>query len=120
MKRIADLTCPECQKAIQVPFEEKEAPTLDEINSTLNDLLKGHPTADQVRQVIQEQIAGLKPPAEAHQHKTFDELYECPGCKPFVETAARYQVTAKEPEKAPEPDPETTEPAIGSIFSKEV
>ena len=114
-KRVANLTCPECQKAIQVPFEEKEPPTLDEITSTLNEALKGHPTADQLQKVIQEQLEGLKPSKEYHQHKTFDELFECPGCKPFVETAERYQVSPKEPPK----DPEPKEPAFGSIFSSE-
>lgn len=112
-KRIADLTCPECNKAIQVPFEVADPPTLDEISSTLNEVLKGHPTADQLKKVIQEQLEGLKPSKGYHEHKTFDELYECPGCKAFVETAERYQVGPKEPPKEPAPK----EPGIGSIFS---
>ncbi len=108
-KRIAELTCPECDKPIKVPFEIKEPPTLDEITNSLKEAIKGHATADQLQKVIEEQ---LKPAKEYHQHKTFDELYECPGCKPFVETAQRYQVTKKEPEKEPEPK----EQPVGSIF----
>lgn len=114
-KRIADLTCPECNKPIQVPFEVKEPPTLDEITNAVSETLKGQPTADQLQKVIREQLEGLKPSKEYHKHKVFDELYECPGCKAFVETAERYQVLpvkAKEPEKEPEP----IEPPIGSIF----
>ncbi|MBA7515795.1 hypothetical protein ES705_07854 [subsurface metagenome] len=109
-KRIADLTCPECQKPIQVPFEVKEPPTLDDITNTLNEALKGHLTADQVQKVIQEQLEGLKPSKGYHEHKTFDELFECPGCKPFVETAQRYQVIPKEPAPGPKEQP------VGSIF----
>jgi len=115
MKRVADLTCPECQKPIQVPFEVKEPPALDEISNALNEVLKGHPTAAQVQKVIQEQLEALKPAKEYHQHKTFDELFECPGCKPFVETAKRYQVSPKEPPK----DPELKPAGFGSIFSSE-
>ena len=113
-KRIADLTCPKCNEEIQVPFEVKEPPTLDDITNTLNDALKGHLTADQVQKVIQEQLEGLKPSKGYHEHKTFDELFECPGCKPFVETAQRYQVSPKEP--APGKEPEPKEQPIGSIF----
>ena len=112
-KRIAELTCPECQKEIKVPFDVKEPPTLDEISSTLNEALKGQLSAAEIQKVIQGQLEGLKPAKEYHQHKTFDELYECPECKAFVETAQRYQVS-KKPEPEPQPEPE---PAIGSIFS---
>ena len=114
-KRLADLTCPECKKQVQIPFEVTDPPTIDELTNALNEVLKGHPTADQIQKVIQEQLEGLKPSKEYHAHKTFDELYECPGCKPFVETAQRYQVSPKEPNKDPDPEPEK-EPAIGSVF----
>ncbi|GAI60587.1 unnamed protein product, partial [marine sediment metagenome] len=108
-----DLTCPECQKPIQVPFEVKEPPTLDDITNTLNEALKGHLTADQVQNVIREQLGGLKPPTADHRHKTGDEFFDCPECFSWVEkTAQRYQVTKKEPEKEPEP----TEQPVGSIF----
>ncbi|MBA7562317.1 hypothetical protein ES708_03969 [subsurface metagenome] len=109
-KRIADLTCPECQKPIQVPFEVKEPPTLDDITNTLKEAIKGHATADQLQQVIEKQLEGLKPSKGYHEHKTFDELFECPGCKPFVETAQRYQVIPKEPAPGPKEQP------VGSIF----
>ncbi len=113
-KKIADLTCPECNKQIQVPFEVVEPPTLDEISNSLQEALKGHLTADQVQKVIQEQLEGLKPQKEDHKHKTADEFFDCPECKLWVDqTAQRYQVSPKEPEKGPEPK----EPALGSIFS---
>jgi len=118
MKRIAELTCPECQKPIKVPFDEKEPPTLDEITNTLNEALKGNPTAEQIQKVIQEQIEGLKPPKDEHRHKTADEFLDCPECREWVDkTAQRYQVVAKEPpppEKKKEPEP--AEPAFGSVF----
>jgi len=111
-KRIADLTCPECQKPISVPFEIKEPPTLDEINNSLNELLKGQPGTDEIQRVIQEQLTALRPPKEEHKHKGADELFDCPECRLwFDQTAKRYQVTEKEPEKAP-----PAEPAFGSVF----
>lgn len=115
-KKIADLTCPECQKSIQVPFEVEEPPTLEEITNTLNEVLKGHPNAAQVEKVIQEQLEGLKPKTEGHRHKTADEFFDCPECLAWVEkTGQRYQVGPKEP--VPEPEPEPKQPAIGSVFS---
>jgi len=116
-KKIAELTCPECQKSIQVPFEVEEPPTLEEITNTLNEVLKGHPTADQVQKVIQEQLEGLKPPKEDHKHKTADEFFDCPECLAWVEkTGQRYQVLPrkdKEPKKEPKPEPKQP---VGSIF----
>ena len=115
-KKIADLTCPECNKQIQVPFEVAEPPTLDEITNTLNEALKGHLTADQVQNVIQEQLEGLKPSTADHRHKTGDEFFDCPECMSWVEkTAQHYQVAKKEPPPAPG-DKEPKEQPIGSIF----
>jgi len=110
-KRIADLTCPECKKSIQIPFELQEPPTLDEISNSLKEAVKGQP--EQFQKVLQEQLEKLKPPEadEAHKHKTFDELFDCPGCSKWIkETATKYNIAPKEP--APkEPAP------VGSIFS---
>lgn len=114
-KRIAELNCPECNKPIQVPFDVKEPPTLDEISNSLQEALKGNLTADQVQKVLQQQLEGLKPAKEGHQHKTADEFFDCPECKSWWDkTAQRYQVSAKEPPKEPAP---AAGPPVGSIFS---
>jgi len=115
-RRIADLTCPECKASIQVPFDAKEPPTMDEITTALNQAIKDQPTADQLQKVIQEQLDKLKPPKqEDHRHKTADEFFDCPECQLWVEkTATRYQVTPKEPPKEPPQEPEQL--SIGSIF----
>ena len=120
-KRIAELTCPECQKAIQVPFDAKDPPTLEEITNNLNEALKGHPDTDQIQRTIREQLEGLKPRAEDHRHKTADEFFDCPECHSWVEkTGERYQVSKKEPPGEPPKEPEPELPAFGSIFgSKE-
>ena len=119
-KKIAELTCPECKKEITVPFDVTDPPTLEEISASLQEALKGNLTADQVGQVISEQLESLKPPAEDkedHKHKTADDFFDCPECLTWVEkTGQRYQVSPKEPEKPPE-HPEQEPAPIGSIFS---
>ncbi len=118
-KRIVDLTCPECQKLIQVPFEVKEPPTLDEISNALRENLKkenlkGQLSTAEVERVIREQLEPLKPPKEDHRHKTADELLDCPECRFWVDkTIQRYQVT----EKKEGPKKQTFE--IGSLRAKE-
>ena len=116
-KKIADLTCPECKKDIQVPFEVDDPPTLAEITGSLQEALKGHPGSEEIQKIIREQLGGLKPQTEDHRHKTADEFFDCPECLAWVgKTGQRYQVSPKEPEKEP-PAPEPTQPAVGSIFS---
>jgi len=124
-KKIAELTCPECKKAVEIPFEVADPPTLEQISASLQEALKGNLTVDQVQQVITEQLEGLKPPADDHRHKTADEFFDCPECITWVEkTAQRYQVSVKEPpspepeDKEPEPEPEPAT-AVGSIFKSE-
>lgn len=109
-RKIVDLTCPECQKAIQVPFEVEDPPNLDEITSAIKEATKDQPSADQIQRAIQEQLDKLKPKEEAHRHKTADEFLDCPECRSWVDTTAKsYQVVKKEP-AAPAPA------AMGSIF----
>jgi len=111
-KRIADLTCPKCQEAIQVPFDAADPPTLAEITSSLQEALKGQPGTEEIQKIIE----GLKPQTEDHRHKTADEFFSCPECLSWVEkTGPGYQVSPKAPEK----EAETPEPAVGSIFSQE-
>lgn len=118
-KRIVDLTCPECQKPIQVPFEVKEPPTLDEISNALKENLKkenlkGQLSTAEVERVIREQLEPLKPAKEDHRHKTADELLDCPECRSWVDkTIQRYQVTEKKEE------PKKTTFPFGGIRPKE-
>ena len=115
-RRIADLTCPKCKEQVQIPFEVKEPPGLEEITNAVNEALKGQP--DQIQKVIREQLETLKPPEgdEAHKHKTADEFIDCPECRLWLDkTATRYKVVPKEPAKEPEP----VSPAFGSIFKPE-
>ena len=116
-KRIADLTCPECKKPIQVPFDVKEPPTLDQIISAVNEAVSDHATTDQLQKVIEDQFEGLKPKKEEHKHKTADEFIDCPECKAWLDkTAQKYKVVPAEQPKlgdqAQEPTP------IGSIFTQ--
>lgn len=115
-RRVIDTTCPECKKEIQVPFEVAEPPTLDEISTALKESLKGQLTAAEIEKVVQDQLAGLKPGKEDHRHKTADELFDCPECRPWVDkTSQKYQVMLKEEkEKAAEPEFQ-----FGSIRPKE-
>ena len=113
-KRIADLTCPECNKAIQVPFEEKDPPTLEEITSALKEQGSGQP--GQIEEVLKRY--GITPPkTEDHRHKTADDFVDCPECSDwFNKTATKHKIVpAEEPKPDPVPDP-VPEPAIGSIF----
>ena len=118
-KRIVDLTCPECQKPIQVPFEVKEPPTLDEISNALKENLKkenlkGQLSTAEVEKIIREQLEPLKPPKEDHRHKTADELLDCPECRSWVDkTIQRYQVTEKKEE------PKKTTFEFGGLRAKE-
>ena len=123
-KKIAELTCPECQKAIQVPFEVNDPPSLEEITNALKEVGSGPP--GQIEEILKRYGFNLTK-TEDHRHKTADEFLDCPECRLWVDTTAKsYQVVKKEPpapppEPEPEPEPEkepaATRPPIGSIFS---
>ena len=120
-RRIAELTCPECQKPIQVPFDAKEAPTLDEITTALNEAFKargeGAPSPEIAKELdeLLKKYQSQLPAAEDHKHKTADEFLDCPECHLWFETTAkRYKVIPAEPTPAKDNPPK--QPAIASIF----
>ncbi|MBA7494213.1 hypothetical protein ES702_04787 [subsurface metagenome] len=49
-KKIAELTCPECHKPIEVPFEANDPPSLEEITSALKEVGSGQP--GQIEEVL--------------------------------------------------------------------
>ena len=116
MKQVVDTTCPECQKLFQTEVDIPDAPTLDQIHSTITEALKGKQgiSSDEIKQILQEQLTPLKPRGEDHRHKTADELLDCPECRSWIDkTIQRYQVTEKKEE------PVKTRQPIGSIRAKE-
>ncbi|MBA7591033.1 hypothetical protein ES708_33180 [subsurface metagenome] len=107
MKRTVDVTCPTCQKVVKGEVEVSEPPSLDDISNTFKKALEEKPgglTAEEVAGLVKEQLALFKPPAEeAHRHRTFDELADCPECQAWVQkTGAKYQVSPfRKPETTP-------------------
>jgi hypothetical protein len=105
VKQKVDTTCPECQKLFQTEVDVPDAPTLDQIHSTLNEALKGKQgiSSDEVKQLLQEQLSPLKPKEGDHRHKTADELFDCPECSDWIaKTSQKHKVSpieegAKEP-----------------------
>ena len=108
-KKIIDFesTCEGCGKPVKMSREVDipDAPTLDQIHSTLNEALKGKQgiSSDEVKQLLQEQLSPLQP-KEDHRHKTADELLDCPECRPwFDKTTQKYQVGLKEGKEPKQP-----------------
>ena len=96
MKKIVDTTCPECQHLFQTQVDLPDAPTLDQIHSTLNEALKGKQgiSSDEVKQLLQEQLSPLKPKEGDHRHKTADELFDCPECSDWIaKTSQKHKVS---------------------------
>lgn len=105
MKKVVDTTCPECQKLFQTEVDVPDAPTLDQIHSTITEALKGKQgiSSDEVKQLLQEQLSPLTP-KEDHRHKTADELFDCPECRSWVDkTIQKYQLGLKEAKPPEQP-----------------
>ena len=106
MKQKVDTTCPECQKLFQTEVDIPDAPTLDQIHSTIAEALKGKQgiTSDEIKQLLQEQLTPLKPRVEDHRHKTADDLFDCPECSQWIaQTSQKYQLRQKEEKEAKQP-----------------
>lgn len=103
MKRMIDTTCPGCQEKFQVPVDITEI-TPDQLSQAVNEIKGAAPpgvTLEQIQGLLEKQ---LKPPeSEAHRHKTFDELADCPECQLWIDkTGRQHQVSPKqEPPKEP-------------------
>ena len=117
-KKIIDFesTCEGCGKPVKMSREVDipDAPTLDQIHSTLNEALKGKQgiSSDEVKQLLQEQLSPLKPKEGDHRHKTADELFDCPECSDWIaKTSQKHKVSPIEEEP-------TEQPPIGSIFGR--
>lgn len=96
MKRLIDTSCPGCQEKFQVPVDIPEI-TSDQLSQAINEIKGAMPpgvTLEQIQGLLEKQ---LKPPElEAHRHKTFDELADCPECQLWIEkTGQRYQLGTK-------------------------
>jgi len=124
MKRIIGFDCPGCKQHQEVPVDLPDLPTIEQITSSFNEVLKGKQgiSADSVH-LIEELLKDYGPKAEDHRHKTADEFLDCPECRGWMDkTATRYQIVAKPQEQPPpaqDKPPEQAALPLGGIFKKE-